>query len=671
MAETNLTTFIYQADSAKRLLADIANNNYYFFTCDHTVSVNSSSVANVETDNFNIVYETYRNMIAGKKISANSADLSIRNIPYQSGKVFDMYDDKDQELNTKDFYTVVNASSQYHVFKCLDNNLGANSTIEPNFADIVGANTNLYQTSDGYRWKYMYSFDSAHNLKFSTSNTVPIVVNTSVIDIAVSGSIDIIRVIDTGRGYHNYITGAFKNTDIVIDGDTHVYAISNSVAKSVNGFYTGCMLYITSGAGAGQYRSITDYISDADGNFIVLDTELDVVPVNGTQYEIYPSVIVTGSGTETINVSARALVNSLSSNSIYRVEVLERGANYTYVTANVVANDSVGVLTQATVRAILPPGGGHGYDPITEMQCHNVTISMTLANSESNTIPSTNFYRRVGILKNPQFHDVVLNLNDSTGTFLPGETVYKITTIHVQTDLSINASSTSVVGSNTENFNEKLSAGQTIILKTPDNTSYQFLTVNNVINTTAFNTTSNVFFTSSNAVLYLAEVQANAVVTSTVSGSQIVVTNCCPSFIANSIIIGLSSGTHAIIANTVRSGVSKDFSTFIQLNKYTGTLSFGSFEQNEAVTQGNTAAALVHSVSTNSGILTMYTSNQVGSFATMNNIVGSLSTAIMSVSAKYNPEVVFGSGTPLYIENLSPITRLDTQSEVFKIVLDF
>ena len=46
------------------------------------------------------------------------------------------------------------------------NNQGANSTVSPNFAE-VDSNDEVYQTSDGYIWKYMYSVDTANNTKFT------------------------------------------------------------------------------------------------------------------------------------------------------------------------------------------------------------------------------------------------------------------------------------------------------------------------------------------------------------------------------------------------------------------------------------------------------------------------------------------------------------------------
>src|ERR1017187_8321378 len=134
-----------------------SNSNYYLFIGDFTTHANLT-VQPVPSDVFSSYVEVYRNMIQGKQIADTDVCLTIRNIPYES-KVFSQYDDS-VDLSSLDFYAIVNASSYYHVYKCLDNNGGAESTVEPNFADISGANTRFYRTSDGYVWKYMYSADS-------------------------------------------------------------------------------------------------------------------------------------------------------------------------------------------------------------------------------------------------------------------------------------------------------------------------------------------------------------------------------------------------------------------------------------------------------------------------------------------------------------------------------
>ena len=65
---------------------------------------------------------------------------------------------------------MVDEGAWTHVYKCLDNASNAYSTSTPTFAHITGSNTSLYQTADGYKWKYLWSVASASLDKFSNEN---------------------------------------------------------------------------------------------------------------------------------------------------------------------------------------------------------------------------------------------------------------------------------------------------------------------------------------------------------------------------------------------------------------------------------------------------------------------------------------------------------------------
>ena len=123
-------------------------------------------------DVYDTVIDVYRNMLFGKYLGSNDVIQVIPNYQYVPSTIYAMYDDADPLLFTKQFYTIVNATSYFHVFKCLSNNNDSPSTIPPNFADI-DARDAAYFTSDNYCWKYMYSVNSATVSKFSTTSWFP------------------------------------------------------------------------------------------------------------------------------------------------------------------------------------------------------------------------------------------------------------------------------------------------------------------------------------------------------------------------------------------------------------------------------------------------------------------------------------------------------------------
>lgn len=660
-------------------VSETTNTAYYVFIGDQYDREEIRSISNSDRD---IIFDTYQNMITGKRVTPNDVKLVIRNIPYVSNTKYAMYDDQDQLLYTKDYYAIVNAASYYHVYKCLDNNGNTYSTITPDISHITGANTDLYETSDGYRWKYMYSVSSSDKAKFSNQDYFPIVANTNVSTSAVDGSIQIIKIIDGGKRYDNYTEGTFIGSQIKVNGNSVLYEISNSSLSTSNGFYTDCLIYISGGTGVGQYKKINDYFTNSNGNYIVIDSAFTISPTNGSEYEIYPNIKITSSGTETINAVCRALINSTSSNSIYKIEMLDQGAGYTFHTAVVEANSIIKAangFVEANVRPIYSPPGGHGYQIENELYCTAAAISVELSNNEGNTIVSSNKFNQVGLLKDPMFNNVKINLNNVVGSFTSGEKIVKINPIRINTN-AVSNSSTANITCATADFENQLTAGDKLLMMKFDSTDYSLVTVNSIVNSSQITLTSNSNFTSNNIWLYLPNITSNAYISNILQANSVLLSNTQGIFATGDSLIGEQSGAYANISTVTISDVSKGFNTFIQLNKFTGNIVSGSFIENEIIYQTNTsvAKATLHStINTNSNGIILYVSNTTGNFQFGNvdnisyTIVGSNSSAIAQVSNSYSGELVFGSGEILYLNNIEAVERSNTQKETFKIIFEF
>lgn len=670
---TKLVTNSNRLNAAEQIvesISEVSNTTYYVFVADHTDHANST--LQPVYDNESLTIDAYRNMIFGKRVEAADVKLMIRNIPYESDTVYAMYDDANNTILAEDFFVVVNAASTYHIYKCLDNNNGANSTIEPNFAHISGSNTYLYETSDGYRWKYMYSVDSANAVKFETSNFFPLIANTDVSGNAIQGAIDIIKVDGQGKKYDNYTSGTFSSSDIKIGGNTVLYSIGNNSASSVNGFYTDCLLYVSAGTGSGQYKTVTDYISNSSGKYIVANSEFATTLDNTSEYQIYPRVEIIGDGKQTVNAVARCLVNASSSNSIYRVEMLNRGAGYQYISANAIANAVVGVTSNAVLRGIYSPNGGHGFNAAEELGAKHVSFTVQVSNNESNTITVDNMFQQAGILKDPLFANVEIELKNANGLFTAGEQVYEINPIRINSNATINTTS-AIVTCASADFEDQVQVGDWLYFKTSNGTSHQLGNVATVTNSSQIIMNVNGFFACTETLIYHANVTSNAWVMST-NATHTFLSNVSGQLVSNDIFIGINSGTRAQVNAVTRNDVSKNYDTFMQLYKYNGTLDSGSFTENEAVYQSNltTSNALLHSAVVDGSNVTLYTSNQVGQFVTGgNNIIGNTSGAIASIDEAFSPELVFESGEILFLENLEEITRSANTNETFQIIFEF
>lgn len=654
-------------------ISEVSNSVYYVFAGNH-VPRDTLDVPEITLDLDNIQYSPYRNMQFGKRVSANDASLVIRNVPYESNTVYAMYDDDAVGLLSDDYYAIVNASSFYHIYKCLDNNRGAASTVEPNFAHISGSNTSVYQTSDGYRWKYMCSVASDVKDKFETSDWFPLVANSSVSAAATDGSIDIIKVDGTGSGYHNFLAGTFTSTHIRVGGNPTLYQVANDSIQHTNGYYTGCLMYLTTGSGSGQYAIVEDYYSNSSGSFVTIDNPFTTVPLNGTTWDLNPQVKISGYGKSITNAAARALVNSSSSNSIYRVEVLERGAGYSFSQANVIANSVVGVTSPATVRPIKVPFGGHGYDAASELGVQSIMFSVKFSNTESNTITYTNEFQQIGVIRDPVFSNVEFELQSSNGTFIADEILYKISPIQCSMNASINTTSTTVTSA-TADFVNQFAAGDCVYFKASNGTSHMLTTVNSVTNSSVMVVSTNGYFACTETFVYKANLSSHGYFNEQPSANIIYVSNVTGVFQSNDFIIGESSGGVATINTVSRSNVMKGFDTFVQMTKMIGTVSSGTFVENEFVYQGAsldtaTATGRLHSAIVDGGILTIYITNQTGVFTT-GTVIGASSLSVASINAIYIEEINDGSGEILFLENISPVLRQVDETETIQINFEY
>jgi hypothetical protein len=378
-----------------------------------------------------------------------------------------------------------------------------------------------------------------------------------------------------------------------------------------------------------------------------------------------------------VSAAARALINAVG-NTVYRVDMLSRGANYSYISGNVVANAVATPTYPAIIRGIYAPFGGHGFNAAEELGATRVSFSVSFANTEANTIPATNQYQQIGILKNPQFQNTVINFSAMTGVFIGNETVVTYTTRLLQNAVSTTAGSANVTAAN-GNLTTQLSSGDPVILASADGTAYWYSTVNVVANDT-FMTLNTVptWGTSATKLHFAVLGSGTGKVTSLPGGNTVGLSNVSGTFTTGTLVIGTTTGARGVTNNVTRNGVIKGFSTFIPMSKFVSTSVSGSFQPNEYVYMGaNVASATsigsLHSVTANSGTLTMFLSNTIGSFSEdlSGAIRGSNSGAVATLTTKYGSEIAFGSSKVLYLENIAPVTRSNSTTDTINVILEF
>lgn len=421
-------------------------NRYYMFAGRPIAEAGSSDEVEDTADN-SIEYlrtKSYDEMTFAKLIGSDDVSPLIRRYDWTPNTVYDMFDSADTNLAEKKFYVLTIEGETYYVFICLNNNGGATSVSQPIF---TSADDEYYETSDGYVWKYMYQLTKAEMQKFATLEYIPTVPDTAVKAAAVKGAIDAIKIEKPGVNYNNYASGTFFPDDIQVGGIPNVYVLSGSGISEVSGFYDGCYIKIISGIGVGQYRKIQSYT--ASTRQIVLEQPFATQP-ELSRYEISPAITIKGDGRQTKDALARAIIDPNSSNSVIKIDILDRGAGYFKATATVDFDDSAHTsgtnnVNDAELRPIIPPRLGHGYDIESQLYADKLGISVTFDKDELGEIPATNDYRTVGILKDPLFDAVKLTSSTNNGQlFNDLETVYQLDLTRFYGSVAFSTDSTTV-----------------------------------------------------------------------------------------------------------------------------------------------------------------------------------------------------------------------------------
>src|SRR6056300_2099876 len=155
-------------------------------------------------------------------------------------------------------------NSNFDVYKCLDNNAGATSTVEP-----TTVLTPIQTSGDGYKWKYMYSLSAAQQTNFLSTDFMAVATNSTVASAATDGAIDFVKIKSAGSGASS---GDGDTTGIAVKGDGSGAEVTVTISSG-----TVSAVTVTSGGSGYTYG----YISNQDlidaGITDISGAELDVI----------------------------------------------------------------------------------------------------------------------------------------------------------------------------------------------------------------------------------------------------------------------------------------------------------------------------------------------------------------------------------------------------------
>lgn len=377
---------------------DEPNPTRYYFYIAKSYEWNNEADPPTPSDTYQqTYYNQWRDMIAAKRIYASHVSHVVPRYDWESSTIYDQWDDTEDLMDVTTYrlpaHNYYALTDEYNVYKVIDNNGYSASTVKP-----TGTGTSIISTSDGYRWKYMYTITAGEIINFLTHDYMPVKTlmsddNSSqwtVQDNAANGAINNIYISNTGSGYLTT-----TNTFASVINSTAMVLKSNAI--NVDGIYTGSAIFISSGAGSGQLRAISGYTGST--RTLVVNNAFTTTPNTSSTYYISPRVILSGDSGASLANRAIAYVSNCFAGMIRKVTIIQPGTNYS--TANVVFKHNVSYGSGANAYPIISPVGGHGVDPVDELRAYNIMINVNLVGAEANSFPSNNDFRVIGIIKDP------------------------------------------------------------------------------------------------------------------------------------------------------------------------------------------------------------------------------------------------------------------------------
>lgn len=454
--------FSFNISSAETFLSDLSgkDNSYYLLLSRPQAWPNDNTPPSV-VDSVAEQVDVWKNCIASKKITNKDVRLVIDRHDWASGQTYSQFSDieeifRSSEYETEPFYVM---NSQYRVYKCLDNNNSAASTVEPThtFPDLQTPG------ADGYIWQFMYQL-SEDDFDFVTDDYIPVSIAGSTTKIgtieylqrevqenARGGGVYNVRVNQTGSYWSDarILKGGKTIEDFFvrhkvtnIENDQEYYLQSDGVTYDVarfsvtsmsdfsNDYYSGWALTdydmgTSESVSPGTDYSVIGYYKKIIGNSgdYVYTTRFDSDPDTTVGfYNIVPYVYITnGTGsTQETNVIVAPVFDGITSSTdssiirdneftvqeskkITRVQTIDPGSNV-YQPFVLVYPEASSITSGAgfDATAFATPFGGHGSNAVQELGANKVMIRSLIKGSEGGAFDIQNDFRQFSIIKNPQ-----------------------------------------------------------------------------------------------------------------------------------------------------------------------------------------------------------------------------------------------------------------------------
>lgn len=381
-----------------------------------------------DVDSFN---QSMRDGFFAKRVSVNDIRLMIPLVQWVRGTRYAKYSSNTNVFDeTYLFYVYTSDGS---VYKCIENGrnneqTGLPSLFEPNIKDTA----NVFKTSDGYVWKYMYTvpdFEKRLVTSFTNeTNYIPVsrpnanysfgerLLQFEVQENAIPGTIDSVFIspstglsgsVTTPNSAANICISTAKSRDYTIlsglSGATTMTIGSAALISQATNVYNGYTITITSGLAGGISRLITGYTYAASGGVLTFSEPLPRSVPSGSYYQIAPTVKIFGDG-----FSADGYLKLTEYPKDFDLEkfvVTNPGRDYTF--SYIGSPGPSGSLKNFFAHPNIAPPGGHGYDAIKELNPSYIQLCVDINGGEtaSTLHLADGAFRQIYLLKDPLLYN--------------------------------------------------------------------------------------------------------------------------------------------------------------------------------------------------------------------------------------------------------------------------
>jgi hypothetical protein len=407
---------------AQSIYEDILSrrNNYYYFFGNpaNGVTLETTPLSTREYEG-----KVRRNMVAAKRLYASDVAFVVPRFNWSSGQVYDKVSSLETGIvsSTSGPKFYVYDDQNYRVYKCIDNNYGAASTVRPTLTDAYN-----FKTADGYTWRYMYTIPAGMRSKFLTADYLP-VFNSLQSRYYSDGGLNEIVIVKSGSSYAQattWIEVVGDGTGAVLEPVIYNGQLGDVIVKNPGRDYTKATLIVRSSASGQGAEIVADLnVGDLDSDQALVELlstpgTVDSIEVTtiGTGYSSSSTVKIIGDGT---GASAQLVINA--DNTISKILVTKPGTGYSW--AEVLVTPQVNpsrssllgnypAVVDVVARVNVSQNLGHGRDVVDEFHSNSLMFHSSVYTDRLSDFDVVATYKQHGIIKNIRNYDYSVNIHD-------------------------------------------------------------------------------------------------------------------------------------------------------------------------------------------------------------------------------------------------------------------